>query len=145
MNLKYKQATKEDIEKIFNLNKQLIDQYENIQHLNYDEVLIWVHQKINKYIHEYISVFYEKQHVGYYRFFKNEDKMELDDLYIFEEYQNKGIGSAILQKCISESDLPIYLYVFVKNIGAIKLYKRHHFKIIQTIHDTRYIMQFERE
>lgn len=67
--------------------------------------------------------------------------MELDDLYIFQPYQNQGIGSEIIRKCIAETDLSIFLYVFVQNSRAVSLYKRFGFRITETIRDSRYIME----
>ena len=71
--------------------------------------------------------------------------MELDDLYIFPEYRNQQIGTKVIEKCLSETDLPVYLYVFIKNTKAVALYERLGFRVIETIKDSRYIMQFERE
>ena len=63
------------------------------------------------------------------------------DLKVLPKYQNQGIGSVILEKCCSETDMPIYLYVFTRNTRAISLYERFGFKVIEKVKDTRLIMQ----
>lgn len=141
MKLRFEVSGKEDIDCIFNLNKELIDKYENIQIIEYERVLQWVYRKISRHIKEYTSVFYENKKAGYFRFYYVDGKMELDDLYIFTQFQNRGIGSAILMKCCSETVLPIFLYVFNNNIRAKKLYIRFGFKEVEKISDSRCIMQ----
>ena len=140
MNLSFQTAHQEDVETIFRFNWDLIDQYEDTQTIPYDRVLSWVRQKIEENIHTYTRIYADGLHAGFYRFIPNGDQMELDDLYIFPEFQNRGIGTQILKKCCQESDRPVMLYVFSHNIGAWKLYERMGFEIRETIKNTRYIM-----
>lgn len=144
MNLIYKTSTNFDVDKIYELSKHLIDEYEDVQNIEYEKVLKWVYKKIEKNIHEYTSVYLDDCLVGYYRFHEEEDKMELDDFYIIDSYQNKGIGSIVLDKCIRDTNKTIFLYVFRKNERAIKLYKRFGFEIIKNIKNSRYIMEFSK-
>lgn len=141
MNLIYLPAGESDIELLFQLNKNLINDYENISQIDYSKVLSWVLNKIEKHISEYTCVFWNNQKVGFYRFHSVDGKMELDDIYILTPYRNQGIGSEIIRKCITETDLPIFLYVFTKNTKAISLYKEFGFKITETIGESRYIME----
>ena len=143
MELRFATATECDIEKIYESNKELIDAYEDVENIDYDKVLKWVYKKIETNIDEYIAVFLDGKKAGYYHFYPSEGKMELDDLYIFPEFRSKGIGSAVIQKCIEESDSSIFLYVFAKNVRAIALYEKLGFKIVKNIKDTRYIMEKE--
>ena len=140
MNLSFQTAHQEDVETIFRFNRDLIDQYEDTQAIPYDRVLSWVRQKIEENIHTYTRIYADGRHAGFYRFIPNGDQMELDDLYIFPEFQNRGIGTRILEKCCRESDRPVMLYVFSRNTGAWKLYQRMGFEIRETIKNTRYIM-----
>ena len=140
MRLSYQPAFPEDVDTIFRFNKELIDRYENIQNTPYDDVLNWVRRKIEKAIHTYTRVYADGVHVGFYRFVANEEKMELDDLYIFPEFQSRGIGTCVIEKCCVETEKPVMLYVFSRNTGAWKLYRRMGFEIRETIKNTRYIM-----
>ena len=140
-NLTYIRAEASDIETLFQLNKDLIDRYENISQIDYSKVLSWVLNKLKTHISEYTCIFCNDQKVGYYHFHSVDKKMELDDLYIFPPYQSKGIGSEVIRKCIAETDLPIFLYVFIKNVKAVSLYKRLGFRVIKTVGESRYIME----
>lgn len=142
MDLKFEKASIEDVECIFALSKQLIDDYEHIENIDYDKVLKWVRKKIEDNVDEYACVFVDGEKAGYYHFLQSEDQLyELDDLYIFPAYQNRGIGTQIITKCCEEANCPVFLYVFIKNSRAVSLYERLGFRIVETIKDSRYIMR----
>ena len=137
MNLQYRMADKEDIPKIYDLAKNLIDQYEDISAIDYEKVLAWVNRKIETHILEYCCVQTEGQTCAYYRLCEDG---ELDDLYVLPGFQNQGIGSEIMKKCITQSRKPLYFYVFSRNTRAISFYQRFGFHVQKTIGNTRLIM-----
>ncbi len=141
MNLTYGVAESADIGEIFQLCKKLIDDYEDVEKINYQKVLCWVKKKIETRIKEYTVILADGKKAGYYHFYRNPDeRFELDDLYIFPEFQSKGIGSAVIRKCCSEVNEPVMLYVFIKNTRAVSLYKRLSFEVAEQVDDSRYIM-----
>lgn len=142
MNITYHRATNEDIEPLYNLCKNLIDAYEQLESIDYPRVIKWVRKKIESSIDEYTVVHADGRKAGYYHFHKNKDgEYEIDDLYIFPEFQNQGIGSEVIETCCSSVDEPVMLYVFIKNQRAVSLYKRLGFEVVKTVHDSRYIMK----
>ncbi|MGN1406561.1 MAG: GNAT family N-acetyltransferase [Erysipelotrichaceae bacterium] len=142
MNITFKPADNSDIQIIYLLNKDLIDRYENIKDINYAMVLNWIKDKISKSIDEYTSVYLDDKKCGYYHFFRNEDGvLEIDGLYIFKEYQNKGIGSYVINFLLKDINEPVMLYVFINNEKAVSLYRRLGFRVIQNINNSRYIME----
>ena len=144
MKLQYGSADARDIEILFDFNKELIDTYEDTEKIAYDNVLLWVRKKIEKNINEYTRVTLDGKTVGYFYFHEAEGEREIDDLYVLPEYRGRGIGTKIIKKCIEESDSPIFLYVFVKNTGALRLYTKMGFKIEGKVRETRYIMRREK-
>ena len=145
MYLQYEPAQADDVESIFSFNKEQIETYENLESIDYGRVLAWVHRKIVEHIHEYTCVRACGQKAGYFYFHQAGAYMELDDLYVFPAFRNRGIGTAILQKCCGESSLPIDLYVFSKNAGALALYGRLGFRVIRRIGDTRCLLRRDSE
>lgn len=142
MNISFKNATKDHVEEIYCLCKKLVDDYENTAEINYEKVLKWIHRKIENSIHEYTVIYSDNQKVGYFHFYKNQDdKYEIDDLYILPQFQNKGIGTEVIKMCCSSVSAPVMLYVFVKNKKAVALYKRLGFKVKEIVNNTRYIME----
>ena len=103
----------------------------------------WIQNKLNNEINDYYQIHYNNQHVGYIHII-NEDELEIDDFYIFDEYQNKGIGTEVLNTIIKNSTKNIFLYVFIRNTKAISFYERLGFNITENIKDSRYIMRLSR-
>lgn len=142
MELTFRKAENEDAERIFQFNKELILQYETLEEINLDYVLSWVQKKISSRIDEYTVICAEGRKAGYYHFFRNEEgELELDDLYIFPEFRNQGIGSVVIKKCCTSVKEPVMLYVFTRNKGAVSLYRRMGFLVTETIKDSRLIMK----
>ena len=142
MNITYQKARHEDIEPIYQLSKQLILNYEELETIDFEKVMNWVRKKIETSIDEYTVVYANDCKAGYYHFCQNDERQyEIDDLYIFPEFQNQGIGTEIVKKCCASVNEPIILYVFIKNKNAISLYKRLGFTVVETIHNSRYIMK----
>ena len=144
MELSFQSAKETDVQQIFRLNQELIDRYENIQAIPYEEVLNWVRRKIEKNVHSYTRILADGEHAGFYRFVPSGDRMELDDLYIFPEFQGRGIGSRVIETCCGETSKPVMLYVFIRNTRAWKFYQRLGFEVRETISDSRYIMVREK-
>lgn len=138
--LEFKKAQAEDVDAIFRLCKENIDKYEDIDSIPYDDVINWVRRKINKCISEYTRIYKDGTLCGFYRFHPDNDEYELDDFYLFEEYRGQGIGSAVLEKCLSKADKTVYLYVFKRNDGAVRLYKKFGFEVREDL-GLRYIME----
>lgn len=144
MNITYKKATAEDIEPVYELCRKLIHDYERLESIDYPKVMQWVRRKIENSIGEYTVICADEQKAGYYHFYKNEDgEFELDDLYVFPEFQGRGIGTAVIRRCCASVNAPVMLYVFIKNERAVALYERLGFKIAETVHNSRYIMRNE--
>ena len=137
MNLQFSEATRSDIPVIFAQAKQLIDTYEDLSAIDYDQVMGWMERKISENIFQYCCVRKDQQPCAYYCLCEDG---ELDDLYVLPAFQNMGIGSEIMHKCIEESEKPLYLYVFSRNTGAISFYERFGFTVRETVGQTRMIM-----
>ena len=128
MKITYEKAASSDIECLYQLCKQLIDAYENIECIDYERALRWVRKKLENSIDEYTSIYADERKAGYYHFYRNGNgEYELDDLYVFSEFQNRGIGTAIIEKCCASVEEPVVLYVFIE--------------IAETIKDSRYVMK----
>lgn len=136
----YQPALQEDINAIFTLSKALVEQYETAA-IDFDRVTRWMHKKIEQSITEYQRVVINGQVAGYFHFHQDGERMELDDLYILPPYQNQGVGTAVITHCCAATELPVYLYVFIRNEGAVRLYQRMGFRVIETLQNSRYIMQ----
>ena len=138
MMLQFYPAAEGDIPEIFEQTKHLIDTYEDLSSIDYEKVLAWVRRKIAANIGSYHTVKTDGVVCAYYRLCEDG---EVDDLYVLPLFQNKGIGSVILKRCMEESEKPLYLYVFSRNTRAISFYERHGFSVREIVGKTRMIME----
>lgn len=144
MNYTLSPAAQSDVKAIFRLNKELIDKYEDVGKINYAKVMKLVHKGITERIAEYRRIVCNGKNAGYMLVTERPDRTELEDLFLYPMFQNKGIGTAILRKILEESEKPVTLYVFVRNEGAMRLYTRLGFEISETVRETRYKMVYKR-
>lgn len=143
MDFTLSRADKNDIDPIFRLNKELIDKYEDTAQINYTRVLEIVENDIREHIAEYQRIICGGQTAGYLLALEKNDHTELDDLFLYPNFQNHGIGTEIINKIINNFKKPIFLHAFIKNEGAVRLYKRLGFEIVETVHKTRYKMKYD--
>lgn len=143
MKITFRRASGNDIGKVFDLNKNLIEKYETNKNLNFPKVFDWVRKKIEKNIESYNCIYLNEIKTGYYYLHDQGEKLELDDFFVFNEFQGRGIGTKVLSYIYSsakERNKDVFLYVFIKNQGAINLYLRNGYKVTKNIGNSRYIM-----
>lgn len=142
MNLEYESAGAADVLVIFAQAQALVDAYEDVTAIDYDRVMDWMQRKITKLVGSYTRVRRDGVICAYYRLTKDG---EVDDFYVLPAFRGQGIGSAILEKCLRESEKPLWLYVFTKNTRAVALYERFGFRVAERVDNTRVIMRQEKK
>ena len=139
--LSFVSASMDDVPLIFAQSKALVDAYEDVASIPYEQVMNWMHNKIQENIAQYTKVCIDGITAGFYRLVSGEEETELDDFYILPPFRGQGIGTAVLEKCILDEQKPMFLYVFQKNVGAIRLYNRFGFEPAQVVSETRMILR----
>ena len=145
VSLKYNliNATNKDTDYI--KKSKLYNIFTSADDLQKDEVM-----RINNYVDEHIPVeitdykiiMCNKNKVGCLLVAKKDDGAILDEIYLEEEYRNKGIGTDIIKNILKINPI-VYLWVYKKNIKAISLYKKMKFKIINKT-ENRYYMKYSK-
>ena len=139
MELMYEKARPKDAPVIFGFAKELIETYETDPDLDLAMALDWTRRKIEKRIGEYTRVLADGETAAFFRFVPDGERMELDDLYVLPAFRDRGIGTAILRRCLALGK-PVYLYVFTGNTRAMALYEREGFRKVEDVSPTRMIM-----
>jgi ribosomal protein S18 acetylase RimI-like enzyme len=89
------------------------------------------------------SIFVDRLRVGAIAVERHDTHIQIEDLYILEEFQNQGIGTSIILDIIKEahqSYKPVRLRVLSSSPARI-LYERLGFVVVQTT-PQRYFMEF---
>lgn len=139
MELMYEKARPKDAPVIFGFAKELIETYETDPDLDLNMALAWTKRKIEKRIGEYTRVLADGETAAFFRFVPDGERMELDDLYVLPAFRDRGIGTAVLRRCVAQGR-PMYFYVFMKNTRAIDFYEREGFRKVEDVSPTRMIM-----
>ena len=67
--------------------------------------------------------------VGYLYYSDIYDRIEINQIIVFDEYKRHGYGSMLMEKVLSFGK-SVSLEVNVNNISAINLYKKYGFKVV---------------
>ena len=143
MNYTLLNATNNDVNYIKNAKLYSIFNY--VHDLSENEIL-----RINNYVEKHIPgeicnykiIISDSNRIGCLSILKKDDGIILDEIYIEEQYRNKGIGTNIIKDMLEINSI-VYLWVYKENIKAISLYKKMKFKIINET-ETRYYMKYSR-
>lgn len=83
--------------------------------------------------------------IGYFSLLQRPEYLELNNFWIFLPFRGQGIGSQVLQYCKGEArkaSLPLRLFVFTKNKGAVRFYKRWGFLETSRFYQSRILMEY---
>ena len=134
-------ATNDDID--FLIESKLYSIFNYANNLSNDEI-----EKINNYVfshvhdavNDYKIVKCNDKKIGCYLVALKDDGVILDEIYLLDDYRNKGIGSSII-KNILENNRIVYLWVYKENKKAFSLYKKLGFEICEET-NTRYYKKY---
>ena len=143
MNYKLVKSSINDIERLIKYKKITI--FEFAKDLPEDEINRinnYVENNVPKLLNDYFNIILDNKVIGCLLLTNKDDGKLLDEIYLEEEYRNKGIGTNIIKKVIKENDI-IYLWVYKENIKAISLYKKLSFNIIEET-ESRYYMKYSK-
>ena len=68
---------------------------------------------------------------AHYMFSDLGDEMLISDIYVYHRFRYHGIGTAIIRRCISDTEKPIIAYVHSNNVGAFSLFRKLGFVVTE--------------
>lgn len=140
MELKFVRASVEDIEELYFRLKEAVvtnQPYEN----DIEPELTCIYSRLKAHISDYTLVKYCGEKAAYFYFHEENGKMRLEDLYVFKHFRGRGIGSSILRRCMSETELPIIAELYNADFLAISLFKHHAFVRTGQLYSRKCIME----
>lgn len=102
--------------------------------INLNSMLNYFHKKTDLELeYDKYLIIEEESIIGFLNYHKFYDKIEIQYIFIYEEYRNKGYANTLLKYLIENEEYSdITLEVKVTNEFAIKLYSNNGFKIVST-------------
>lgn len=119
--------------------KNIFGYAKNISEEEINKITNYVNKNIPIEIEYYKIIMSDNKKIGCFLVLKKDDGVILDEIYLEEDYRNKGIGTTIIKNVLQDNRI-VYLWVYKENIKAISLYKKLGFNIIEET-ETRYYMK----
>ena len=140
MNYKLMKANIDDVSILIDYKlKNIFDYAENLSLEEIKQINNYVKSNVPKEIDDYRVICINDKKIGCLLVVNKDDGVLLDEIYLEEKYRNKGIGTSIIKKILSNYNI-VYLWVYKLNTRALSLYKKLGFKIIAET-ETRYYMK----
>lgn len=140
---KLENASIKDIERIKKYKLNTIFEYaKDLDNEEVEKINNYVNKTISNQIFEYKNIVLNNIIVGSFLITKNENGLLLDEIFIEEQYRNKGIGTSIIKDVVSKSNNNVYLWVYKDNIKAFNLYNKIGFNIKEET-NSRYYMEYK--
>ena len=134
-------ASINDIERLKKYKQKIIFEYaKDLDELEIEKINNYVNETILKEVDEYKNIVLNNKIIGSFLLTKNGVDLLLEEIFIEEQYRNKGIGESVLRYILSNANNNVYLWVYKDNIKAFKLYKKLGFNIKEET-DSRYYME----
>ena len=128
MEYKLSKSSEKDINRLIEYKNRTIYQYaKDLSNEEIDRINKYVTSEVPRLINDYCNIIVDNKIVGCILLTNNDNGKLLDEIYLEEEYRNKGIAQELLDK-IKTKD--IFLEVRESNQVAINFYKKNKFKEI---------------
>lgn len=139
MDYKLIKSSNNDVNKLIDYKKKTIFEYaNNLSQEEIDKINNYVNNNVPKLINNYSNIVVDNKVVGCLLLTNKDDGILLDEIYLEEEYRNKGIGTSIIKDIIANNSI-VYLWVYKENIKAISLYNKLGFKVIEETESRNYM------
>ncbi len=143
MNYELIKSSYNDIEKLIEYKKKTIFEYaKDLPDEEITRINNYVKNNVPKILDNYSNIVVGNKVVGCLLVVNKDDGVLLDEIYIEEQYRNKGIGKDIIRNVLKGSDV-VYLWVYKENERAISLYKDLGFKVIDETEE-RFYMKYSK-
>lgn len=135
-------ASIKDIERIKKYKLNTIFEYaKDLDKEEIAKINNYVNKTIPNQILKYKNIILNNNIVGSILLIKNGEEILLDEIFIEEQYRNKGIGTSIIKDIVYNANNNVYLWVYKENIKAVNLYNKLGFNIKEET-DSRYYMEY---
>ena len=143
MEYKLLTSSDKDVNRLIEYKKRTIYEYaKDLSNEEIDKINKYVTSEVPKLINDYRNIIVDNKIVGCLLLTNKDDGKLLDEIYLEEDYRDKGIGTKIIKNILNNNDI-VYLWVYKENVKAISLYKKLEFYVIKET-ESRYYMKYNK-
>lgn len=102
-----------------------------LSHTEKSKIRKSIDMNVERTCESYKIIYVDKKIAGAYLVIPYEDGYMIDEIYLFKEFRNKGIGTDIIRK-IQKEYPNLYLWVYKNNKDAVRLFERLGFLTISS-------------
>jgi len=102
-----------------------------LSYLEKEKVKKSIHQNVEMNCLSYKIIQINNKIAGAFLVIPYDDGYIIDEIYLFQEYRNRGIATQIINK-LKKKYIPLYTWVYKNNEGANKLFKKLDFYLVQS-------------
>lgn len=115
MEYKLLTSSNKDINRLIEYKKRTIYEYaKDLSNEEIDKINKYVTSEVPKLINDYCNIVVDNKIVGCLLLTNKDDGKLLDEIYLEEEYRDKGIGTKIIKNILNNNDI-VYLWVYKEN------------------------------
>lgn len=124
MEYKLLTSSNKDINRLIEYKKRTIYEYaKDLSNEEIDKINKYVTSEVPKLINDYCNIVVDNKIVGCLLLTNKDDGKLLDEIYLEEEYRDKGIGTKIIKNILNNNDM--YICGCIKKIKKLYLYIRN--------------------
>ena len=143
MEYKLLTSSDKDVNRLIEYKKRTIYEYaKDLSNEEIDKINKYVTSEVPRLINDYCNIIVDNKIVGCLLLTNKHDGKLLDEIYLEEDYRDKGIGTKIIKNILDNNDI-VYLWVYKENEKAISLYKKLEFYVIKET-ESRYYMKYNK-
>ena len=143
MEYKLLTSSNKDINRLIEYKKRTIYEYaKDLSNEEIDKINKYVTSEVPRLINDYCNIIVDNKIVGCLLLTNKDDGKLLDEIYLEEDYRDKGIGTKIIKNILNNNDI-VYLWLYKENVKAISLYKKLEFYVIKET-ESRYYMKYSK-
>ena len=143
MEYKLLPSSDKDVNRLIEYKKRTIYEYaKDLSNEEIDKINKYVTSEVPRLINDYCNIIVDNKIVGCLLLTNKHDGKLLDEIYLEEDYRDKGIGTKIIKNILDNNDI-VYLWLYKENEKAISLYKKLEFYVIKET-ESRYYMKYNK-
>ena len=136
----FRKATEGDFHRLLDIRNQVMKEYV-VQVRGWDEAREEARFRGNFDADNTQVIMSNDRVAGFLGVRDKNDHLYIAQVYILPEYQGRGTGTALIREVLRRG-LPVELWVMTSNTGALRLYERLGFRVMEE-DDDHYLMRAE--